>query len=174
MSSPVSYQLEDTIGVISIDSPPVNALSHAVRQGLLDAINAAQNDASEAVVIVCAGRTFIAGADITEFGKPLKDPWLPDLLNTIEASAKLVVAALHGTALGGGFETALAAHYRCAAPGAKIGFPEVHLGLLPGAGGTHRTPRLAGLQSGLGLVTGATQQQGAGTYWMREEMWERG
>ncbi|MCH7830096.1 MAG: enoyl-CoA hydratase/isomerase family protein [Proteobacteria bacterium] len=156
MSSPVSYQLEDTIGVISIDSPPVNALSHAVRQGLLDAINAAQNDASEAVVIVCAGRTFIAGADITEFGKPLKDPWLPDLLNTIEASAKLVVAALHGTALGGGFETALAAHYRCAAPGAKIGFPEVHLGLLPGAGGTQRTPRLAGVQAALDLITSGT------------------
>lgn len=153
MSSPVSYRLEDTIGVISIDSPPVNALSHSVRQGLLDAINAAQGDASEAVVIVCAGRTFIAGADITEFGKPLKDPWLPDLLNTIEASSKLVVAALHGTALGGGFETALAAHYRCAAPGAKIGFPEVHLGLLPGAGGTQRTPRLAGVQAALDLIS---------------------
>jgi len=109
MSSPVSYSLQDNIGVISV------------------------NNASEAVVIVCEGRTFIAGADITEFGKPFKAPWLPELLNTIEASSKLVVAAIHGTALGGGFETALAAHYRCAVASAKVGFPEVKLGLLPGA-----------------------------------------
>lgn len=153
MASPVSYELDETIGVICVDSPPVNALSHAVRQGLLDAINTAQGDASEAVVIICAGRTFIAGADITEFGKPLKDPWLPDLLNTIEASSKLVVAALHGTALGGGLETALAAHFRCAVASAKVGFPEVHLGLLPGAGGTQRTPRLAGVKAALDLIS---------------------
>lgn len=153
MASPVSYELDETIGVICVDSPPVNALSHAVRQGLLDAINTAQGDASEAVVIICAGRTFIAGADITEFGKPLKDPWLPDLLDTIEASSKLVVAALHGTALGGGLETALAAHFRCAVASAKVGFPEVHLGLLPGAGGTQRTPRLAGVKAALDLIS---------------------
>ncbi len=153
MSGPVSYVLKDTIGVITVDNPPVNALSQPVRQGLLDAITEAQGDASEAVVIICAGRTFIAGADITEFGKPLKDPWLPELLNTIEASNKLVVAALHGTSLGGGFETALAAHYRCAVPSAKIGLPEVHLGLLPGAGGTQRTPRLAGVEAALDLMT---------------------
>ncbi len=153
MSSPVSYELEGNIGVISVDSPPVNALSHAVRQGLLEAITTAQSDASEAIVIICAGRTFIAGADITEFGKPMQSPWLPELLDTIEASSKLVVAAIHGTALGGGFETALAAHYRCALPSAKVGFPEVKLGLLPGAGGTQRTPRLAGVQAALDLIT---------------------
>jgi 3-hydroxyacyl-CoA dehydrogenase len=100
MTSPVSYELVDDIGVITVDNPPVNALSHAVRQGLQDAIQAAQQDASKAVLIVCAGRTFIAGADITEFGKPPREPHLPDLCNTIEASSKIVVAALHGTALG--------------------------------------------------------------------------
>lgn len=153
MSSPVKYELESNIGVISVDNPPVNALSQAVRQGLLDAITAAQGDASEAVVIVCDGRTFIAGADITEFGKPAVEPFLPDLLNTIEASTKPVVAAIHGTALGGGFETALASHYRCARESAKFGFPEVKLGILPGAGGTQRAPRLAGVEAALDLMT---------------------
>ena len=153
MSSPVKYTLTGNIGVISVDSPPVNALSHAVRQGLLDAITEAQNDASEAVLIICEGRTFFAGADISEFGKPIQDPWLPELLNTIESTDKLVVAAIHGTALGGGFETALASHYRCAVPSAKVGLPEVKLGLLPGAGGTQRTPRLAGIEAALELMT---------------------
>ena len=153
MSSPVSYRLEDGIGVITVDNPPVNALSQPVRQGIMDAITEAQGDESSAVLIVCDGRTFIAGADITEFGKPLKSPWLPELLAAIEASSKLVVAALHGTALGGGFETALAAHYRCAVATAKIGLPEVKLGLLPGAGGTQRTPRLAGVEASLDLIT---------------------
>jgi 3-hydroxyacyl-CoA dehydrogenase len=153
MSSPVKYTLTGNIGVISVGSPPVNALSHAVRQGLLDAITEAQNDASEAVLIICEGRTFFAGADISEFGKPIQDPWLPELLNTIESTDKLVVAAIHGTALGGGFETALASHYRCAVPSAKIGLPEVKLGLLPGAGGTQRTPRLAGIEAALELMT---------------------
>ncbi len=150
---PVSYEINDNIGVITVDNPPVNALSHAVRQGLLNAINQAADDSSEAVVILCAGRTFIAGADIKEFGKPFKEPGLPDLLNAIEASGKLVVAAIHGTALGGGFETALASHYRCAVPAARVGLPEVKLGLLPGAGGTQRTPRLAGVQASLDLLT---------------------
>ena len=153
MSSPVSYQLKNKIGIITVDNPPVNALSHAVRRGLLDAISTAQDDASEAVLIICAGRTFIAGADITEFGKPFKPPGLPELLNTIEASAKPVIAAIHGTALGGGFETALSAHYRCAIAAAKVGLPEVKLGLLPGAGGTQRTPRLAGVKASLDLMT---------------------
>lgn len=153
MSSPVKYTLTGNIGVISVDSPPVNALSHAVRQGLLDAITEAQNDASEAVLIICEGRTFFAGADISEFGKPIQDPWLPELLNAIESTDKLVVAAIHGTALGGGFETALASHYRCAVPSAKVGLPEVKLGLLPGAGGTQRTPRLAGIEAALELMT---------------------
>ena len=154
MNSPVSYTVRQNIGVITIDNPPVNALSHAVRQGLYDTIEAAEADAdARAIVLLCAGRTFIAGADITEFGKPLKDPWLPDLLNRIERTSKLVVAGLHGTALGGGFETALAAHYRCAVPSARVGLPEVHLGLLPGAGGTQRAPRLAGVEAALELIT---------------------
>ena len=156
MSSPIRYELQGNVGVITVDNPPVNALSHAVRQGLLDAITVAQSDASDAVVIICDGRTFIAGADITEFGKPFKEPGLPDLLNTIEASSKRVIAAMHGTALGGGFETALAAHYRCALASAKVGLPEVKLGLLPGAGGTQRTPRLAGVKATLDLfISGA-------------------
>ena len=153
MNSPVDYVLTDNIGVISVDNPPVNALSHAVRQGLLDAITKAQSDASEAVLIICTGRTFFAGADISEFGKPLKDPWLPALLDAIESTEKIVVAALHGTALGGGFETAISCHYRCAVPTAKVGFPEVKLGLLPGAGGTQRSPRLAGIEAALELMT---------------------
>lgn len=153
MISPVSYELTDNIGVITIDNPPVNALSQAVRQGLLDAIRTAQADASKAVLIVCAGRTFVAGADISEFGKPPAKPFLPDLLNEIEDSAKPVVAALHGTALGGGFEVALSSHYRCALESAKVGLPEVKLGLLPGAGGTQRVPRLAGVVAALDLIT---------------------
>jgi 3-hydroxyacyl-CoA dehydrogenase len=153
MTPPVSYELVDDIGVISIDNPPVNALSHAVRQGIRDALAAAQQDASKAVLIICDGRTFIAGADITEFGKPPKEPHLPDLCNTIEASSKLVVAALHGTALGGGLEVALSCHYRCAVPDAKAGLPEVKLGLLPGAGGTQRLPRLIGVRDALDLMT---------------------
>ena len=152
MSSPVSYRLEDNIGVISIDSPPVNALSQIVREGVVEAITAAQSDASEAVLLICAGRTFCAGADITEFGKPPLDPWLPDMVMALENSEKPVVAALHGTALGGGFETALGAHYRCAVPSARVGFPEVKLGLVPGASGTQRTPRLAGVEATLDLA----------------------
>jgi 3-hydroxyacyl-CoA dehydrogenase len=154
MTSPVSYELVDDIGVITVANPPVNALSHAVRKGINDAIAAAQEDASKAVLIICEGRTFIAGADITEFGKPPREPHLPDLCNTIEASSKLVVAALHGTALGGGLEVALSCHYRCAVAGAKVGLPEVKLGLLPGAGGTQRLPRLVGASAALDLMTG--------------------
>lgn len=153
MSNVVSYELNGNIGVITIDNPPVNALSHALRKGLQDAVTAAQDDASEALVLICAGRTFIAGADITEFGKPPKAPSLPEMLVTLENSRKLVVAAIHGTALGGGFETALACHYRCALPSAKVGLPEVKLGILPGAGGTQRVPRLAGVKAALDLMT---------------------
>ncbi|MGB5471243.1 MAG: enoyl-CoA hydratase/isomerase family protein, partial [Woeseiaceae bacterium] len=153
MSPAVNYEIEGSIGVITVDNPPVNALSLEVRKGLLDAVSAAQDDASEALVIICDGRTFIAGADITEFGKPPMEPFLPDLLNTIEASKKIVVAAIHGTALGGGLETALAAHYRCALMSAQVGLPEVKLGLLPGAGGTQRAPRLVGVKAALDLIT---------------------
>ena len=153
MTSAVNYTLTGRIGVISVDNPPVNALSHAVRQGLLNAFETAAADDSEAVLLICEGRTFIAGADISEFGKPLREPWLPDLYNRIEASKKIVVSAIHGTALGGGFEAALATHYRCALASAKVGLPEVKLGLLPGAGGTQRTTRLAGVEAALGLMT---------------------
>ena len=153
MTSAVNYTLTGRIGVISVDNPPVNALSHAVRQGLLNAFETAAADDSEAVLLICEGRTFIAGADISEFGKPLREPWLPDLYNRIEASKKIVVSAIHGTALGGGFEAALATHYRCALASAKVGLPEVKLGLLPGAGGTQRTTRLVGVEAALGLMT---------------------
>jgi 3-hydroxyacyl-CoA dehydrogenase len=156
MNDVVRYVIDGNIGVISVDNPPVNALSHAVRQGLLDAINAAAADATDAVVIHCEGRTFIAGADIKEFGKPPAEPYLPNLLNEIEASDKVIVAALHGTALGGGFETALSSHYRIALETAKVGLPEVKLGLLPGAGGTQRVPRLAGVEASLGLILSGT------------------
>jgi 3-hydroxyacyl-CoA dehydrogenase len=154
MTAPVGHELVDDIGVITVDNPPVNALSQAVRQGLHDAIHAAQHDTSKVLLIVCSGRTFIAGADITEFGKPAKEPHLPDLCNTIEASSKPVVAAIHGTALGGGLEVALSCHYRCAVAGAKVGLPEVKLGLLPGAGGTQRLPRLIGVSNALDMMTG--------------------
>lgn len=153
MSKIVSYELIDQIGLITVNNPPVNALSHALRQGLQEAVNAAQNDASKALVLLCAGRTFIAGADITEFGKPPQAPSLPDVLTTLENSAKPIIAAIHGTALGGGFETALACHYRCALASAKVGLPEVKLGILPGAGGTQRVPRLAGVEAALALMT---------------------
>ena len=149
----VASQRHDGILVLTIDHPPVNALSADVRRGLADAIQAAQADpAIQAIVLVGAGRNFIAGADIREFGKPPQPPALPDVCNAIEASAKPVIAALHGAALGGGLEIALAAHYRVALPGARLGLPEVNLGLLPGAGGTQRTPRLAGAAAALDLM----------------------
>ena len=154
MSEVVSYQLKENIGVIVVNSPPVNALSQSVREGILDAVNQAQEDSSEAIVLRCDGRTFIAGADITEFGKPPKAPGLPEVLSAIENSSKPVIAAIHGTALGGGFEVSLACHYRCAIASAKVGLPEVKLGLLPGAGGTQRVPRLAGVKAALDMITG--------------------
>lgn len=154
MNDVVRYTIDGNVAVITVDNPPVNALSHAVRQGLLDAIRRASEDDSEVIVIHCEGRTFIAGADITEFGKPPAKPFLPDLLNEIEASEKIVVAAVHGTALGGGFETALSSHFRIASADARVGLPEVKLGLLPGAGGTQRVPRLAGVEAALDLMLG--------------------
>lgn len=153
MSDVVSYQIVDNIGVVSVNSPPVNALSQKVREGILSAVTAAQGDASEAIVLRCDGRTFIAGADITEFGKPPMAPGLPEVLSAIENSSKPVIAAIHGTALGGGFEVSLACHYRCAIASAKVGLPEVKLGLLPGAGGTQRVPRIAGVKAALDMIT---------------------
>ncbi|WP_368620847.1 3-hydroxyacyl-CoA dehydrogenase NAD-binding domain-containing protein [Paraburkholderia sp. BR13444] len=149
----VMRELRGKVLLVTIDHAPVNALSADVRRGLLAAIEAADADrAVEAVLIVGAGRNFIAGADIREFGKPPLPPSLPDVCNRIEACGKPVIAALHGAALGGGLEVALAAHYRIAVEGAKLGLPEVQLGLLPGAGGTQRTPRLIGAPAALDLV----------------------
>ncbi|MFT5137895.1 MAG: 3-hydroxyacyl-CoA dehydrogenase [Arenicella sp.] len=154
--SVVSYEIIENIGVIRINNPPVNALSHALRKGIQEAIINAQTDDSKILLLVCDGRTFIAGADIKEFGKTPKLPSLPDILATIENSNKSVLAAIHGTALGGGFEVALACHYRCALASAKVGLPEVKLGLLPGAGGTQRIPRLAGVEAALDFISSGT------------------
>ncbi len=156
------------IAVLTVDSPPVNALSAAVRAGIaLGIARAVADPAVRAIVLACAGRTFIAGADITEFGKPPADPSLHDVITAIEGAAKPVVAAIHGTALGGGLETALGCHYRVAVPSARLGLPEVKLGLLPGAGGTQRLPRVVGVPQALEMVTsgammGARQALAAG------------
>jgi 3-hydroxyacyl-CoA dehydrogenase len=141
------------VALVTIDSPPVNALSLNVRAGLIAALKQAQTDPSvTAIVILCGGRTFFAGADITEFGKPFTSPDLIDVEQEIEASIHPVIAAMHGTALGGGLETALACDYRIAVPSAKLGLPEVSLGLLPGAGGTQRLPRLIGVAEALDMI----------------------
>lgn len=149
--------VEGDIGVLTLNSPPVNALSADVREGIASGIaQAVANDAVKAIVLICEGRTFIAGADITEFGKAPKGPSLQDAQNAIENAPKPVIAAIHGTALGGGLEVALTCHYRVAVPSAKCGLPEVNLGLLPGAGGTQRLPRIVGPEKALEMVTGGT------------------
>lgn len=153
MTQSVLYDVEDGVAILSVNNPPVNALGAAVRAGLADGLEHALADTSvKAIVIRGQGRTFPAGADISEFCQPPADPCLPELCNRFEASEKPVVAALHGTALGGGFELALAAHYRVANRGARFGLPEVTLGILPGAGGTQRTPRLVGADFALDLM----------------------
>jgi 3-hydroxyacyl-CoA dehydrogenase len=153
MSDVVSWKTEGDIGVITINSPPVNALSAGVRQGLWDGMEAlVADDSAKAILVICEGRTFIAGADITEFGKPPSGAPLRDVQTAMEESPKPVIAAIHGTALGGGLETALACHYRCAIPSAKVGLPEVKLGLLPGAGGTQRLPRIIGPKRALDMI----------------------
>jgi 3-hydroxyacyl-CoA dehydrogenase len=146
--------VEGDIAVLTLNSPPVNALSQQVRDGIVKGMRQAiDNAAVKAVVLICEGKTFIAGADITEFGKPPQAPSLYDVEDSIEGSPKPVIAAIHGTALGGGLEVALCSHYRIAVPGAKAGLPEVHLGLLPGAGGTQRLPRIVGPEQALEMVT---------------------
>ncbi len=153
--NPIAYELDENVAVITVDNAPVNALSHAVRAALVDAFERFDADADARIaVIVGAGRLFIGGADISEFGKPPQEPFLPDVIDRIEACGKPVVAAIHGSALGGGLEVALGAHYRLAMPGAKLGLPEVKLGLIPGAGGTQRLPRLVGVDAALGMITG--------------------
>jgi len=148
--TPVSVTMEKDgeVAVIIVNNPPVNALSWHVRQGLEEKFGAAlADDSVHAIVLRCAGATFIAGADISEFGKPPRGPDFNAVLNSIEAASKPVIAAIHGTALGGGLETALVCHYRVAVPSAKLGVPEVKLGLLPGAGGTQRLPRVVGVEA---------------------------
>ena len=152
-TGPISTRKHGDVLIILSNNPPVNALSTPVRQGLVDAIAEAEGDDSvKAVVIACEGQTFFAGADITEFGKPPQQPWLPMVVDTIENCSKPVVAAIHGTALGGGLEVALGCHYRVADKSAKLGTPEVKLGLLPGAGGTQRLPRVAGVRKALEMT----------------------
>ena len=152
-ANPVQMRLDGEVLVVSINNPPVNALSQAVRAGLQEAVQRLQRDeAVRAMLLVGEGRAFIAGADIREFGKPPMPPSLPDVINEMEAGDKLVVAAIHGPALGGGLEVALAAHYRLALPTARLGLPEVNLGLLPGAGGTQRSPRVMGVKAATELM----------------------
>ena len=153
MTTPVSFTATDRIGTILIDSPPVNALSQDVRQGIIECLKIAEADDTEVVILRCDGRTFIAGADITEFGKPPQAPALATVLEALESHPKPVIAAIHGTALGGGLELALCCDYRIATATAKVGLPEVNLGLLPGAGGTQRLPRLTGLGVAIDMIT---------------------
>jgi 3-hydroxyacyl-CoA dehydrogenase len=149
----VNVAREGAVAVITVDNPPVNALKHDMRVGLIEAFRQAREDSAiEAVVLTAAGRTFIAGADITEFDKPPRTPTTGDVIGTIEAMPKPVVAALHGTPLGGGLEVALGCHFRVAAPGTKLGLPEIKLGLIPGAGGTQRLPRLVGMPKAVDMI----------------------
>jgi 3-hydroxyacyl-CoA dehydrogenase len=149
-----SLENHSNIAVLTLNSPPVNALSANVREGLHEGVKSAIEDSAvDAIVIICEGRTFIAGADITEFGQAPKGPSLYEVQDMIENSTKPVVAAIHGTALGGGLEVALTCHYRIAVPSAKCGLPEVNLGLLPGAGGTQRLPRIVGAAKALVMMT---------------------
>ncbi|HEX7883378.1 MAG TPA: 3-hydroxyacyl-CoA dehydrogenase NAD-binding domain-containing protein [Afipia sp.] len=155
MSEVVKVERHDAVAIVTVNSPPVNALSAAVRKGIVDGVKSAQADDSvKAIVIACAGRTFIAGADITEFGKPPQSPSLHEVIEVIENSSKPVVAAIHGTALGGGLELALGCHFRVATKDAKVGLPEVKLGLLPGAGGTQRLPRAVGPELAVKMIVG--------------------
>ena len=148
---------EGDIALVTINNPPVNALSADVRNGLRDGVTqAAADPAVKAIIVICAGRTFIAGADISEFGKPPKGATLPELQSALEGGPKPIIAAVHGTALGGGFEMALMCHYRVAVPSAKFGLPEIKLGLIPGAGGTQRLPRLSGVANALEVILTGT------------------
>jgi len=150
----VLTEIKENIAVVTIDNPPVNALSHAVRSGVSDAIQQLCKDTSvKAIILICAGRTFCAGADISEFGKPPLSPSLSNLMAKMDRINKPLIAAIHGTALGGGFELALCCHYRIMIEGAKVGLPEVNLGLIPGAGGTQRLPRLIGVAAALEMIT---------------------
>jgi 3-hydroxyacyl-CoA dehydrogenase len=154
VNSVIDLTLDGDVAVVTVNSPPVNALSAAVRDGLHQALKQAGEDpAAKAIVLICAGRTFIAGADITEFGKAHKGARLAEVQDVLENAPKLTVAAIHGTALGGGLEVALCAHYRVALASARLGLPEVNIGILPGAGGTQRLPRIVGVERALQMIT---------------------
>ena len=154
MSEMVTFSKEGNVGIILVNNPPVNALAQAVRAGIKAGVEKGVADPDvKAMIILCEGRTFIAGADIREFGKPPQPPFLPDVVYFMEDSPKPMIAAIHGTALGGGLEIALSCHFRIAASTARVGLPEVKLGLLPGAGGTQRLPRVAGVQAALDIIT---------------------
>ncbi|HBK19406.1 MAG TPA: 3-hydroxyacyl-CoA dehydrogenase, partial [Gammaproteobacteria bacterium] len=153
MKGTVHYEVRDNIALMTIDNPPVNPLSSGVRQGLSDGVaKALADDAVAAIVLTGAGRAFIAGADISEFGGKAEGPSLLDCLDIMDNSSKPIVAAINGTAFGGGLEVALCCHYRVIAPNAQVGLPEVKLGLLPGAGGTQRLPRLIGAEKALAFM----------------------
>jgi 3-hydroxyacyl-CoA dehydrogenase len=154
LTSMVDYNIDNGLAILTLDNPPVNALSQGVRQGLKEGVEKALADTEvSAILIICQGRTFIAGADISEFSSAPTAPDFHAVLDTMDNSSKPIVAAIHGTALGGGLETALCCHYRVAVIDAKFGLPEVHLGLLPGAGGTQRLPRAVGAEKALAMVT---------------------
>jgi 3-hydroxyacyl-CoA dehydrogenase len=153
MNDIVSWQFTDGIAVLTHDNPPVNAISASVRSTLIEGVARANHDPEiKALVIACAGKTFFTGADLKEFGKPSVRPFLTEVVDTIEASAKPVVAAIHGSALGGGLEVAMACHYRVATSTAKLGLPEVKLALMPGARGTQQLPRLVGVENALNII----------------------
>ncbi|MEM9202546.1 MAG: 3-hydroxyacyl-CoA dehydrogenase NAD-binding domain-containing protein, partial [Actinomycetota bacterium] len=162
VSESVTLDMAGTTAVLTVDNPPVNALSWHVRQGIFDGLNQAMADGAAAIVLMCAGRTFIAGADISEFGGGAPQAAsLSDLQEVMESSPIPVIAAIHGTALGGGLEVALCAHYRVGLASSKYGLPEVNLGLLPGAGGTQRLPRLVGVAKALELMTSGRHMSAA-------------
>lgn len=157
MAEMVTYALREGVAVITVNNLPVNMLNRAVRAGLIAALERlADDNLARAAVLICKGRTFPAGADIRDFDAPDQAPHLPEVCNAIEASPKPIIACLHGTALGGGYELALACHGRLAVPGTRVGFPEVNLGVLPSAGGTQRLPRLVSIESALALLLGGS------------------
>ena len=161
MTDAITYELMGDIAILAANNPPVNALGYDVRIGLVQGIERAEQDGAKAVLIYGEGATFFAGADIREFGLPPKEPFLPDVCGRIESSPLIVVSSLHGTALGGGLEIALGSHYRIAVPKARMGLPEVLIGVMPGAGGTQRLPRLVGIDKSLDIITSG-RQIGAG------------
>ena len=153
----VEYEIIENIGIIKGLNPPVNALSHSVRLGLVKSLTELTNNQKvKGIVLIGSGRTFFAGADISEFGKPMQQPDLNSVIKTFEESKKPIVAALHGTPLGGGLELAMGCNYRIAISNTRLGLPEVKLGIIPGAGGTQRLPRLAGVKKALSMITSGT------------------